>query len=539
MSDPAPAPSLAASRRAFFVAAFAAVSIGLACGHASLLSRPVPWLVGVVPDDAFYYLQIARHIAAGHGSTFDGVHPASGYHPGWMALLVPIAAALPSPASLLRGALALELLLHAATGVVLIGLFRRFMSPGLAVIGALCWLANPFALYLSLHGVESALYTLSLVLVLRAACNFVAAEPLALRPHLQLGGALALCFLARTEAGILAVVTIAGIAILPALRGSPPWGRRGLRSALLVGVTFTACTLPWFLYCRAETGSPWQSSGVAKALWAGLSLDPLTVSERLAHALDVVGRLWLVAPWIGTRGLPFEGTFVCAAMVPAAVGLLLAVRRPREDLPLLAWTGWLLGATTLTGLVYGLFYRDIPTWYRAQPALLLFVIAYLWIARAAAATAGSRWGVVFGRGVPLLLLALSLAAAGSFYRQPPIPYPWQRGYYSSQAAFEKLVPAGEAIGCFNAGIPAFFSRRRIVNLDGLVNSSVLPYFRARNFDRYFGDEDIRYIADDAGSLERAAGFMRRPLRLRPLASVPLQGGFATRRWLWRVEPSPL
>jgi hypothetical protein len=523
-----------ARRAALFGAGFAVVLLGLAFGHVRLLSRPVPWLVGIVPDDAFYYLQIARHLAAGHGSTFDGVHPASGYHPGWMALLVPLAAVLPASSALLRGALTLELLLHAATAAAMVGLFRRSMSPGLAVTGALCWLANPFALYLSFLGVESALYALSLVLLLRAAGGFVAA-PAGLPRHLRLGGALALCFLARTEAGVLALVTCA---VAPWLAGARPGSRTWWRSAVLIAGTFTVCVLPWFVYCWAATGSPWQSSGVAKALMAGPFLDPLSASQRLARAADVVGRFWLAAPWVGgTHGAASEAInpFVWAAMAPAAVGLLLAARRPLADLPLIAWSAWLLGATVLTGAVYGLFYWDTPIWYRTQPALLLFVITFVWIARTGTMTADSRWGPVFGTGVPLLLLTLSLFGAWSFYRQPPVAYPWQRGFYSSQAEFERLVPPGEAIGCFNAGIPAFFGRRRIVNLDGLVNTSVVPYYRARNLERYFVDEGIHYIADESRGLDRAALFMGRPLRLRPLASVPLQGTFAPRRWLWRVE----
>jgi hypothetical protein len=35
-------------------------------------------------DDYFYYLRVAQNIAAGHGSTFDGIHRTNGYHPLWM-----------------------------------------------------------------------------------------------------------------------------------------------------------------------------------------------------------------------------------------------------------------------------------------------------------------------------------------------------------------------------------------------------------------------------------------------------------------------
>lgn len=47
-----------------------------------LLRLPVTW------DDGFYYLEIARRLAAGEGSTFDGINPTNGYHPLWLLTLV-------------------------------------------------------------------------------------------------------------------------------------------------------------------------------------------------------------------------------------------------------------------------------------------------------------------------------------------------------------------------------------------------------------------------------------------------------------------
>jgi hypothetical protein len=41
-------------------------------------------------DDAFYYFGIARNVAHGHGSTFDGINLTNGYHPLWMLLAVPV-----------------------------------------------------------------------------------------------------------------------------------------------------------------------------------------------------------------------------------------------------------------------------------------------------------------------------------------------------------------------------------------------------------------------------------------------------------------
>ncbi len=42
-------------------------------------------------DDYFYYLRVARSLASGHGSTYDGTHLTNGYHPLWMLVNVVLA----------------------------------------------------------------------------------------------------------------------------------------------------------------------------------------------------------------------------------------------------------------------------------------------------------------------------------------------------------------------------------------------------------------------------------------------------------------
>ncbi len=510
------------------VLAFFAVLLGVGYQQARLITQPEEVLLELVPDDAFYYLQIARHFAAGDGSTFDGENRASGYHPGWMALLVPVAAAQPASPWLLRSALALSFLFHAAAAFASIGLMRRFTTPGLAIVGGICWLLNPFALLLSLQGVESALYAFALVVLLRTAARFVAAETASSRLHLALAGALAFCFYARTEAGILAVVTFVAA---PALRGMS-W-REILRSAFRLGLLFTLLVLPWFLFCWMATGSPWQSSGAAKWLWGDRALGDLGFGARLGHALSFLGLDWLQSAWRITAASPLEKlhTFTWAATVPALLALF-AIGRGKAHRPLLFATLWLLAATLATGLVYGLFHSEFQIWYYTQPALFLFLLTFLWIARLAEEP--RRLRRFLGVALPAVLLALSFVEAGLFYRFPRSLYPWQFQFLTSQHEFEKLVPAGEPIGCFNAGIPAFYSRGRVINLDGLVNSTVLPYYRARRFDRYLLDHGIHYIADVQPVLARTAKFMESPLRLHPIAAVELKGWYAPYRFLWQV-----
>jgi hypothetical protein len=48
-------------------------------------------LLHFIPDDAFYYFELARRISLGQGSTFDGVNRTNGYHPLWLLILLTIA----------------------------------------------------------------------------------------------------------------------------------------------------------------------------------------------------------------------------------------------------------------------------------------------------------------------------------------------------------------------------------------------------------------------------------------------------------------
>lgn len=49
--------------------------------------HPAWALAGAFDDDFFYYAGVARHMAQGAHSTFDGIHPTNGYHPLWLLIL--------------------------------------------------------------------------------------------------------------------------------------------------------------------------------------------------------------------------------------------------------------------------------------------------------------------------------------------------------------------------------------------------------------------------------------------------------------------
>jgi hypothetical protein len=48
---------------------------------------PIEYLLKFTSDDSFFYLKTAQNLANGLGSTFDGINPTNGYHPLWTLIL--------------------------------------------------------------------------------------------------------------------------------------------------------------------------------------------------------------------------------------------------------------------------------------------------------------------------------------------------------------------------------------------------------------------------------------------------------------------
>ena len=126
-------------------------------------------------DDAWYYGEIGRNLAHGHGSTFDTINATNGYHPLWQAVCV-----LPRLVGLdglgaMRAQLALQLACWIAAVVIVVRSVRR-PSPVLAAAVVL-FAANPFVLRAVASGLESGLVVLVGALLLSRAADLEVDDP--------------------------------------------------------------------------------------------------------------------------------------------------------------------------------------------------------------------------------------------------------------------------------------------------------------------------------------------------------------------------
>ncbi|HEX6737745.1 MAG TPA: hypothetical protein VF310_05730, partial [Vicinamibacteria bacterium] len=286
-------------------------------------------------DDGYYYLQIARNVARGAGSTFDGLHRTNGYHPLWLASLVPVFAAFPRAEAAAQAALWLQgLLLAGATAITYLAA-RRERPPAASAIAALVLLI--LAMRPALGGLEFALHALTVAASLWALLAWRAA-PTAPRAW-ALGLLLALAFLARLDNALLAIV-IAGAVFMESR-----W--RAAASVLLPTLIAAGA---YAAFNVALFGHPLPVSGQAKRLWSVylLSQDPVYQAHGwLAAKVMLLGRL---------------GSPVGLAWVAGIVGGFLL--RPTRVLAVFALLQ--LGAYTL------MFHGELSfaRWYFVVPLLL-------------------------------------------------------------------------------------------------------------------------------------------------------------------------
>ena len=178
---------------------------------------------GIV-DDAYIFLRYVRNIWSGAGPVFNAGARVEGYtSPLWLFVL---AVAKPVPLA----APALAVLSSAICGfaaILLVAFWRRPTGREGALLGAVFLASNPVFTYWTWSGMDTAIFTLCLLLMTLTAERDLRLERVPIRTGLAFG----IATLARLEALWLAPVVILTLVL----------GRRGIRSAT---VSIAAVALP-------------------------------------------------------------------------------------------------------------------------------------------------------------------------------------------------------------------------------------------------------------------------------------------------------
>lgn len=478
------------------IAAVVGIAVG---GVVPFLGREA--LTSTFQDDSFYYFQVARNVASGHGFTFDGLHRTNGFHPLWLLVLVPIYALVPGDVPPLRVIGLAETAFLVEAALVMHRTLRSRVGAIAAALAAVLVVAQPGAPKGLRGGTESALLLCILVVLWRRFLEVEGSPHPSRRQWLGLGGWCALAYMARLE----------GLMVVPAVL---ILGRRFFRADPWSAVCLAAPAVAWgaayAAWNRAVFGTWISVSGLVKTGWARRWDSQGSPVQRAFETLDVpwagdalVRRLYGVRSLYEGPHAPLVTYLVLMALVLGAAWRLRrtlaeAVRTAGLALPLLA--GALILLLDKVTIVYLFAWHRVPIYWLTPLAAAALLARTPRLAKAALAAA----------------LGLALARApltASHWSDPTV----SDSYYRIQAAdwFRTHTPEGARIGSWNSGMLGYYSHRHVVGLDGLVGD--LDFYerviRRRELLPYLQEQNIAWLADFAcgkGDLSPSAVLSRNP-----------------------------
>jgi hypothetical protein len=414
-------------------------------------------------DDAYYYFQIAENLSAGHGPTQDRLTTTNGFHPLWMLLLVVVQWVVRGdPETFLFAVRALCVLSLAASAMLLFSLCRREIGllPALFAVLALLFPRYQNAIQ---GGIEA---TLVAPLVLGIFHETLRSGALHRdTPRLRdawTGTLLGLLMLSRLDAVFVLLAVALGLGLRAALPGETTWSarvRRGIVKELALLWPVPLLVLPYLAWNLLAFGSPMPTSGQLKSGFPVPELRLASLRLEFAALLPVI-----------------------AAALPIGARVL-----PREKRRLLLPLGLLGLGCALHALWHLLFTRwGVYTWYFAlylPPGLIALAILVRSLESYAPRLVGPALAMAVLASIPAFALSISRAPQGM-----------QSGAAETAAWVRANLPPDAILGMKDSGAFTFFSRRRVMNMDGLANHPA--YMRALCAGRlaqFLREYGVRYI----------------------------------------------
>jgi hypothetical protein len=392
-----------------------------------------------MPDDALFYLQIARNIAAGNGSTFNGVMETNGYHPLWMVCCAAVYGVFGHWPSL---AIRVVVLIQQALSVGAVFFLFRTLRP-LAGKWALLGAAG-FGLYLftGMFGSEAHINAFFCALSLW----LVTERPVGARSRSGLfwiGLVCGLCVLARLDN----LFYVAGLGLYAAWS---EWNFPRRISRLFIIAAAAALPVALYVASNALYFDCWMPvSGAIKSSFPILHWN--------THQLNLLGR---IVAFVAVAGLTVP-LWKCSA----------------------SWIAFASTGVLLHALYLVCFSRGVVNWsWYFVPGVLLVSSVFSLLAATGSSRFLRSYSAAFCKATVSIVIALTVSRAWiKAYNQNAIapdnplliqPKLAEYSWYAQMAVFLRdTLPAGSRIFVWDLpGIMAFLTDPAVVPRDGLVGN---------------------------------------------------------------------
>jgi hypothetical protein len=438
------------------------------------LQEDVRYMLVRITDDASYYMTMARNIAAGRGMTFDGIHPTNGFQPLWLLMLVPLFLLHGAPETMIRLVAMIQTVLLSLAYLGFLRTQAKLFSLRTAALSGILFVY--FVFLPCINGMESPLLVL-LIVVLYGYALHTAQSQLDYRRAASFGIILGFVLLARLDM-IFIPLALAGCFVRPLL--SRQTRSRTIGIIVVGGIATCAVVAPYLAFNYLKFGAVMPISAALKSSFPHLALNPGTFAKTAAIGTTYLASAGLAIGWLLWR--------------------VIRIPRPRPTPNCEFYTTSttvFAGAVTLHFLYVVLFMKwGVFGWYFVAYPLFAIVLVSGSIERALEST------VILGRPELYGVTAAALCIGASVRDQTRDPFPqnggWHTPVYNAAVWAREHTPEEAIFAMSDCGHFAFFSTRRVINLDGIVNNMEFQRTLAeRHLSQYLRDNHVDFLVQHA------------------------------------------
>ena len=420
-------------------------------------------------DDSYYYFSTARNIATGIGVTEDGINPTNSFHVIWQTIMVPffwLGGGMDTPIHFI---LIVSAIIDTLTIGLLYKLAVRISNINIANLSAAIYGINPFVIMANISGMEGALMTLSVLMVIYyfVLCK----DKFSIKNMLVLGLLSYIAIFSRWDAVIL--IFLISIYLI----------HKNFKRGILFSAIVFFLISPWFVWSYSGFGTILPNSGkVVYEFYHGLG-QPEHV-QTLGEVSSIIMR----------NTIKFFGTIFhqlgAVSQFPIYVNAFIVF-------------------FVLLTIVYSTdLMKKLNIFFLFAVGIFLFYSVYMWAIHI-------RY---FTPLIPILCILISGGAlkisekikinskilpaafiivliSGGLIQWNEKYFPWQTVMYKWTEWINNITDKSDVLASFNSGIITYYTERKTLNLDGLVNPYGLDFLKNRSVINYMKSKNVSYFID--------------------------------------------
>jgi len=466
-------------------------------------------------DDFYYYAKTAENIANGKGITYDGITPTAGFHPLYAFTFSLGFMMFKSELGPLYFALIISSIANILVALFIYLILKKY-SENAAIIAALFWIINPFAFFMSVNGMETSLYLMFFVMTIWYYLKMKDRRVYSAKDGLCLGLLLGLTYLARADAIFLAGAIFIDQLIMW-IKDKAYEGAKNILQYrknyffLTIAIGFLIMATPWFIFNIVNFGSIQPDSNIA--------IQVLEYSKYFSSGFDYVKLALVIAqqiisvPFVLIMMLGFGKFYIKSVdgylnvlhvtLSLAICGMLAAyiiVKRKKFLAEMKRYKDmWFLLILFIFFMYYPIVLLRGSTPRYFAPIFILCMIILSIILAFVIDNMKSRIRCI--KFIVLAICVIFMVFTFLFIRAN-LSQDWQGEMYQGARWLEANTPQNATIGSPDSGIFGYYSHRRIINLDGVMNRNAAIARRDKNLTAYIDSQNIDYLIDSEVYLQQ-------------------------------------